>query len=111
MDLASFSVILDTSRSFFNDFVKVSVSMFALISQVAKNGQEPAKNQAHSELLKTWSSKLQFAEFRQPPANAFHKRHHPKTGGGGATPHGAFNPLRARRRPGRVKQERRVPDL
>jgi hypothetical protein len=63
--------ILDTSRSFFNDSVKVSVSIFALISQVAKNGQEPAKNHANNELLKTWSSKLQFAECRQPPANAY----------------------------------------
>jgi len=53
MDLALFFVILDTSTCFFKDCVKVSVSFFALFSQVAKNGQEPAKNQAHNELLKT----------------------------------------------------------
>ena len=52
MDLDPFFVILDTSRCFFKDFVKVSVSSFALFSQVAKNGQEPAKNQA-KKLLKT----------------------------------------------------------
>ena len=67
--------------------------LFASFSQDAKNRQEPAKNQAHNEFLKTWSSKLQFAECRHPPTNAFLERHLLKMGGGGVTPHGVFNNL------------------
>ena len=66
----------------------------------AENFKEPqgtAKNQARTrqtnENMKTWTSILQFAENNQQPTSAAHKRHVPKWGGGGVTPHGVFNIL------------------
>ena len=84
----------------------------------AENFKEPqgtAKNQPRTrqtnENIKTWTSILQFAENNQQPTNAAHKRHVPKWGGGGVTPHGVFNPLRARGRPRRVWHETCIPYL
>ena len=99
LDLGSIFHEFGTLQTLFNDFGQVSASICCIVftrrQEPPRTSKEPAKNQAHSELLKTWSSKLQFAERRQPPTNAFYKRHLPQTGSGGVTPHGAFNPLQA----------------
>ena len=60
--------------------------------RTAKNRQEPAKNQAHKRTPQDAILQIAF-RIKQSAANKTQstKRHHPKTGGGGATPHGAFN--------------------
>ena len=75
----------------------------SILKLTAKSRQEPAQNKAHKRF--TQDSKLRFATRKTPSTSNKRTSQNgirSKRGGGGVTPHGVFNPLRARGRPRRV---------
>ena len=71
--LAQLFMILAPSRLHFYDFRSILASIFALTLQVAKNGQEPARNQQRTAHKRTPQNMILEIEFRKKQA-AVNKR-------------------------------------
>ena len=100
---SQFFMILDRSRPLFRILARFRHPFFASFSQDAKSlprtsqrsRKEPSPHRTPQNMI------LQIA-IRITPSTANKGIPRNKMGGGGVTPHGAFNPLRARGRPRRV---------
>jgi hypothetical protein len=68
--LTSFFMILDPSRHMFHDFGKVSPSSFVLISQVAKNRQEPPRTSKEPGTQRTSQNMILQIAIRTTPSTA-----------------------------------------